>query len=41
MKKIPWFAINIALTLITGIVAYKDQQNTIKEEVAKALAERK
>lgn len=41
MKKIPWTAITIALNVVVAVVAYKDQQNTIKEEIAKALAERK
>ena len=41
MKKIPWTAISIALSAVVAFVTYKDQQTTIKEEVAKALAEKK
>lgn len=41
MKKIPWTAISIVLSLATGVISILDQHNTIKEEVAKALADKK
>ena len=41
MKKIPWTAITIALNVVMAVVAYKNQPNTIKEEVAKALTDKK
>lgn len=40
MKKIPWTAIGIALTIIGAIVNSKEQKELIKEEVKKALQDR-